>query len=358
MREILLGGGGRNPALPRRAGAAVHLPGLRRLVDGLPVLGLGDARELPAAQDGIHEEIKRAFDERGIEIPFPHRTLYAGSPTEPLPVRIVDPATAAATAPRRPHPGEGRRMNWKERLGDNALFDVRLFEISGTPVTVATLAVFVLVLLATLWIARLLHGLFMRTFTARGQQNEGSIAASARLIRYGVWVTGLAVAVHSLGINLTALFAAGAVFAVGHRLRHAEHRPELRLRRDPAGRSARSSPATCSRSRAGWCGSSTWASAPRSPARSTRRTSSSPTRSWCHVGQELHPARLRFTGCATVVGVIYSSDMAQVRHVLEAAADQLAWRSPDETPRVLLIELRQLVGRLGGLGLDRRSRGR
>ncbi len=34
-------------------------------------------------------EIKRAFDEKGIEIPFPHRSLYAGSATDPLPVRLV-----------------------------------------------------------------------------------------------------------------------------------------------------------------------------------------------------------------------------------------------------------------------------
>ncbi|HUT11764.1 MAG TPA: mechanosensitive ion channel family protein [Thermoguttaceae bacterium] len=37
----------------------------------------------------IHEEIKQAFDEHGIEIPFPHRTLYAGAVTEPLPIEIV-----------------------------------------------------------------------------------------------------------------------------------------------------------------------------------------------------------------------------------------------------------------------------
>lgn len=37
----------------------------------------------------IREEVKNAFDAAGIEIPFPHRTLYAGSETQPFPVRLV-----------------------------------------------------------------------------------------------------------------------------------------------------------------------------------------------------------------------------------------------------------------------------
>jgi len=40
-------------------------------------------------KNSIHEEIKNAFDEQGIEIPFPHRTIYTGSVTEPFPIKQV-----------------------------------------------------------------------------------------------------------------------------------------------------------------------------------------------------------------------------------------------------------------------------
>jgi small-conductance mechanosensitive channel len=41
-------------------------------------------------RNSMHLRIKEAFDREGIEIPFPHRSLYTGSVTEPLPIRIVD----------------------------------------------------------------------------------------------------------------------------------------------------------------------------------------------------------------------------------------------------------------------------
>lgn len=40
-------------------------------------------------KNSIHEEIKNSFDEHGIEIPFPHRSIYTGSVTEPFPVKTV-----------------------------------------------------------------------------------------------------------------------------------------------------------------------------------------------------------------------------------------------------------------------------
>jgi small-conductance mechanosensitive channel len=48
----------------------------------------------------IYEEIKHAFDENGIEIPFPHRTLYTGAVTDPFPIRVVRPEVAADAGDR------------------------------------------------------------------------------------------------------------------------------------------------------------------------------------------------------------------------------------------------------------------
>lgn len=40
-------------------------------------------------KNSIQEEVKLRFDEEGIEIPFPHRSLYVGSESEAFPIRIV-----------------------------------------------------------------------------------------------------------------------------------------------------------------------------------------------------------------------------------------------------------------------------
>jgi small-conductance mechanosensitive channel len=45
-------------------------------------------------QTKIMQQIKERFDAEGIEIPFPHRTLYTGSVTEPFPVHIVPDKTS------------------------------------------------------------------------------------------------------------------------------------------------------------------------------------------------------------------------------------------------------------------------
>lgn len=50
-------------------------------------------------RNSMHEEVKKAFDDAGVEIPFPHRTIYTGSVTEPFPVRVVDADTVRDAGP-------------------------------------------------------------------------------------------------------------------------------------------------------------------------------------------------------------------------------------------------------------------
>lgn len=42
-----------------------------------------------ALRNSLLTEVKKRFDQEGIEIPFPHRTLYAGEATKPFPVHVV-----------------------------------------------------------------------------------------------------------------------------------------------------------------------------------------------------------------------------------------------------------------------------
>ncbi len=59
-------------------------------------------------RNSIQEEIKAAFDAAGIEIPFPHISVYAGSATEALPVKLVAPGPETGLSDgRTPAAGEG-----------------------------------------------------------------------------------------------------------------------------------------------------------------------------------------------------------------------------------------------------------
>jgi len=42
-----------------------------------------------SVRNQLMDSIKKKFDELGIEIPFPHVSVYTGSVTEPLPIRVV-----------------------------------------------------------------------------------------------------------------------------------------------------------------------------------------------------------------------------------------------------------------------------
>lgn len=94
------------------------------------------------------------------------------------------------------------------------LFNAPLFTIARTPVTVMTLVVFLAIAVLAFWASRLAGRATRRGFAMRGVTDEGTTGGAARLVQYVVMIFGLGVALQTLGVDLNALFAASAFFAV------------------------------------------------------------------------------------------------------------------------------------------------
>jgi small-conductance mechanosensitive channel len=106
-------------------------------------------------------------------------------------------------------------MNWRSVATAVRDFAAQeLFEVGGTSVTVASVVTFVLILMVTWWISRLLQGIVARGLRRSGLREEGTVATVRRLLHYVVLLVGLGVALQTVGSNLASLFAAGAVVAV------------------------------------------------------------------------------------------------------------------------------------------------
>ena len=92
---------------------------------------------------------------------------------------------------------------------------VRLFEIGGTPISVATIVTVLAILSMTIVASQILQRATIQAFRFRGARQEGTVRAVTRLVHYLTLLTGFGIAIQTMGINLGALFAAGAIFAVG-----------------------------------------------------------------------------------------------------------------------------------------------
>ena len=87
--EVLLAVAQRNPRMLDEPAPTILFTGFGDSSVNLR-LGVWTRREGYVDQvSALHKAVKRALDEAGIEIPFPHRTLYTGAVTAPLPVRLV-----------------------------------------------------------------------------------------------------------------------------------------------------------------------------------------------------------------------------------------------------------------------------
>ncbi len=113
-------------------------------------------------------------------------------------------------------------LQWAEDVGlgefaglVHRVLNFPLFEVSGTPITLTTVIVAGFLIVLTWWISNLLQRALDRAFKARGVTDVGTMQITKRLLHYAVMALGLSIAISQVGINLNALFAAGAIFAVG-----------------------------------------------------------------------------------------------------------------------------------------------
>ena len=107
-------------------------------------------------------------------------------------------------------------MEIKEGLElTRGVWDLHLFDVAGTPITVATLVIFAIIIAATLVTSRLAQKAVVRFFRFRGVTHEGTLGVASKLLHYALLVVGVGIGLQTVGINLSALFAAGAVFAIG-----------------------------------------------------------------------------------------------------------------------------------------------
>ncbi len=106
-------------------------------------------------------------------------------------------------------------VNWGEIWGliDNVL--QYKITISGEDITILSGFAFVGVLIATWVVSRVVRQGLTRVMKVRGIEDEGSIAVFNRIIHYFIMGLGILTGLQQIGIQLSALFAAGAVFAVG-----------------------------------------------------------------------------------------------------------------------------------------------
>ena len=108
--------------------------------------------------------------------------------------------------------------DWSKKLG--ALLDLLgqpVFTIGQTPVTVMSLSLTLVLVLAIWWVASLLERGLLRVAT-RGQSEPDRIARFhllSRLIRYVVWVLGTIIVLNHVGIDLSSVALIGGAVAFG-----------------------------------------------------------------------------------------------------------------------------------------------
>ena len=107
VRKVLLDVADRNPLCLREPVPLIIFQGFGDSGVLLQLSVWATTQNHLALRNSVSQEVKAAFDAAGVEFPFPHRTLYTGSQTLPMPVVVVPAASMSAGPPA--DPGEATR---------------------------------------------------------------------------------------------------------------------------------------------------------------------------------------------------------------------------------------------------------
>ena len=92
---------------------------------------------------------------------------------------------------------------------------IDLFKVGETQITVGTFVFIALIIIAAAVLSRVVQSVLVRLMTRAGITADSSLHIIKRLVHFAILITGLVAVLQIMGIDLSTLFAAGAVFAVG-----------------------------------------------------------------------------------------------------------------------------------------------
>ena len=99
-------------------------------------------------------------------------------------------------------------------IGAPDTLETPLFTLGSTAVTGQMLIHFGLLLLVTIVVASLLRAWVVRVLAKYGSKHDETVTSYGRFVWAVTFFIGLAIALHTIGINMTHAFAAGGIFAL------------------------------------------------------------------------------------------------------------------------------------------------
>jgi small-conductance mechanosensitive channel len=105
VRDLLIDVARQNPRVLMEPAPQVFFDGYGASSLDLRLAVWGSRDNFFELKNRMLEEIKARFDQEGIEIPFPHLSLYSGEVTNPFPIRIVADAVTDPTPTHTPAAG-------------------------------------------------------------------------------------------------------------------------------------------------------------------------------------------------------------------------------------------------------------